>query len=80
MDLPNLTAEQAEAAEQLYQAIRVNADAKIRELAVLMASKPDNQLLGSTEFQVRDLVHQIGAEAIQTAVNQRKKGGTKAPV
>lgn len=35
MDLPNLTAEQAEAAEQLYQAIRVNADAKIRELAVL---------------------------------------------
>ena len=39
MDLPNLTAEQAEAAEQLYQAIRVNADAKIRELAVLMASK-----------------------------------------
>lgn len=80
MDLPNLTAEQAEAAEQLYQAIRVNAEAKIREIAALMASKPDNQLLGTTEFQVRDLVHQIGAEAIQTAVNQRKKGGTKGPV
>ena len=80
MDLPNLTAEQAEAAEQLYQAIRVNADAKIRELAVLMASKPDHQLLGATEFQVRDLVHQLGAEAIQAAVNQRKKGDTKVPV
>ena len=79
MDQPNLTAEQAEAAEQLYQAIRINADAKIRELAVLMTSKPDNQLLGTTEFQVRDLVHQIGAEAIQAAVNQRKKRGIKGP-
>lgn len=80
MDLPNLTAEQAEAVEQLYEALRVAADAKLREIAVLMASKPDNELLGEAEFQVRDLVHQIGAEAIQAAVNQRKKGGTKVPV
>ena len=80
MDLPNLTAEQAADAEQLYQAFRVNADAKLRELATLMASKPDNQLFGETEYKIREIVLQIGAEAIQTAVNRPKKRGTKAPV
>jgi hypothetical protein len=44
-----------------------------------MASKPDRQLLGKTEFEVRDLVHKIGAKAIETALDERKKGGTKAP-
>ena len=32
---------------------------------------------GATEFEVRDLVHKIGARAIETVVNERKKGGTK---
>jgi hypothetical protein len=36
-------------------------------------------LLGQTEFEVRDRVHQIGAKAIETALDERKKGGTKAP-
>jgi hypothetical protein len=30
-------------------------------------------LLGPTEFEVRDRVHKIGAKAIETAVDQRKK-------
>jgi len=28
---------------------------------------------------LRDLVHKIGAKAIETALDQRKKGGTKDP-
>jgi hypothetical protein len=43
----------------------------------LLVSKQDHELFGETEFQVRDLVHEIGARAIETAVNERKKGGTK---
>jgi hypothetical protein len=35
--------------------------------------------LGATEFQLRDLVHRLGAKALQTAAQQRKKGGTKVP-
>ena len=42
-------------------------------------STPDRQLLGQTEFEVRDLVHKIGAKAFETALDERKKGGTKAP-
>jgi hypothetical protein len=43
----------------------------------LLASKPDHQVLGSTEFQIRDLVHQIGAKTIQAELDARQKKDTK---
>jgi len=75
-----LTPEQAELAERIDQTLRQAADADLRDLAELLASKPDRQLLGQTEFEVRDRVHALGAKALQTALDERKKGGTKAPV
>jgi hypothetical protein len=74
-----LTPEQADEAELLYQTLRQATEADLRDLAALLASKPDRQLLGHTEFEVRDRVHQIGAKAVETAVNLRKKGATKVP-
>jgi hypothetical protein len=50
------------------------------QMARLLVSKPDHELLGATEFEIRDRVHKIGAVAIETAVNQRKKGGTRGRV
>jgi hypothetical protein len=35
--------------------------------------------LGDTEFQIRDRVHDLGAQVLQVALAERKKGGTKAP-
>jgi hypothetical protein len=78
LELP-LTPEQAEAAERIYQVLRSACDDDIRQIARLLASKPDDKLLGKTEFEVRDQVHRIGAKAIETALNERKKGGTKGP-
>ena len=78
LELP-LTPEQAEAAERIYQVLRSACDDDIRQIARLLASKPDDKLLGTTEFEVRDRVHRIGAKAIETALNERKKGGTKGP-
>ena len=46
-------------------------------MARILASKPDAQLLGATEFEIRDRAHALAAHAIETAVNRRKKGGTK---
>jgi hypothetical protein len=74
-----LTAEQTELAERIYQSLKQAAEADLRSLAELLASKPDHQLLGQTEFEVRDRVHQIGAKALDTALDERKKGGTKVP-
>ena len=74
-----LTPEQAELAERIYQTLRQAAEADLRDVAELLASKADHQLLGRTEFEVRDHVHQIGAKALQTALDERKKGATRAP-
>ena len=74
-----LTPEQAEEAERIYESLRQAVESDLRSLAELLASQPDRQLLGQTEFEVRDRVHKIGARAIETALNERKKGGTRGP-
>jgi hypothetical protein len=74
-----LTTEQAEIAERIFQSLRQATESDLRSLAELLASKPDRQLLGQTEFEVRDRVHKIGAKALETALEERKKGATKAP-
>jgi hypothetical protein len=77
MSFSHLSPEQAERAEQIFQSLRQATEADLRGLAELLACKGDSQLLGPTEFEVRDRVHKIGAKAIETAVDQRKKRGTR---
>ncbi len=79
MSWSHLSPEQAERAEQIFQSLRQATEADLRGIAELLASKPDHQVLGRTEFQVRDLVHDLGAKAIQAALDERKKGGTAGP-
>jgi hypothetical protein len=74
-----LTPDQVELSDRIYQILRQAADADLRGLADLLASKPDRQLLGETEFEVRDRVHKIAAKAFETALDERKKGATKGP-
>ena len=66
-------------AKRIYQALRACCDADLRQIAELLASKPDNQLFGRTEFELRDIVHKIGAKALETALEERKKRGTEVP-
>jgi hypothetical protein len=79
MSHSHLTTDQVDLAERIYQSLRQATDSDLRSLAELLACKPDRQLLGQTEFEVRDRVHTIGAKALETALEERKKGGTKAP-
>ncbi len=79
MSLPGLSPEQAAEAERLFQVLRPVVEAELRQLTQLLASKSDDKLLGRAEFEVRDRVHAIGAKAIEAALNERKKGGTRAP-
>lgn len=76
MSFDHLPEEQARRAEELYKTIRAAADKDLRAIAELLASKPDNKLFGETEFQLRDIVHRVGAEALEAAARQRKKGDT----
>jgi hypothetical protein len=75
MSFEHLPEEQARRAEELYESLKSAADSDLRAIAELLASKPDNQLFGETEFQLRDRVHRFGAKALQAAALQRKKGG-----
>lgn len=79
MSRRQLTPEQQAEADRIHAALTAAAATDLRDLAELLAAKADADLLGPTEFQVRDLVHRIGARAIQTALAERKKGGTTAP-
>ena len=72
-----LTAEQEAEAQRLAAIIGKKAQEEALRMARLLASKPDAQLLGTTEFQIRERVHELGAFAIETALQERKKGGTK---
>lgn len=72
-----LTPEQLAEAQRNFELMKNAADEELWRIACLMAQKPDDQLLGRAEFEVRDYVLRIGAKAVETAVNGRKKGGTK---
>ena len=73
-----LTPEQLAEAQRNFEVMKQAVAEDLWRIACVMAGKPDDRLLGRTEFEVRDQVLRIGAKAIQTAVNGRKKGGTTA--
>lgn len=70
-----LTPEQEAEAERIERILREAANKDIRQLARLLASKKNHELFGQTEYQVRDIVHGLGAKALQTAANERSKKG-----
>ena len=75
----DLTPDQKAEAERLFQQLQGAFLDEARRLAELLATKPTPQLLGKTEFEVRDAVHRLGARVLETALDGRKKGATRAP-
>ncbi len=76
----SLTPEQEAEAQELWQWLKSAFEREALQLARLMASKEDGQLLGGTEFEVRERVHRLGAQVLETALQGRKKKGTRGRV
>jgi hypothetical protein len=76
-DLIPLSPEQEAEAQRLADLVLARTRAEVLHITRLLVAKPDRQLLGQTEFEIRDRVHKIGAHALETALRERKKGGTK---
>jgi hypothetical protein len=76
---PELTTEQRAEADRIHAAVLEAAADDLRELAEVLATKGDTDTFGATEFTVRDIVRRVGAQAIPTAREERKKGGTTGP-
>jgi len=72
-----LTVEQEDQAKRIAEIIGRKAQEEALVMARLLVSKTDQEFFGKTEYEIRDRVHRIGACAIETALQERKKGGTK---
>lgn len=65
-------------AQELVTRLRPQAEEDLLALARLLVSKEDRELFGETEFEVRDLVHRLGAKAYSAHLAGKKRG-TKVP-
>lgn len=72
-----LTPEQEVEAQRLAAIIAERAKEEALVMARILVSKRDEEIFGATEFEIRDRVHKLGAHAIETALRERKKGGTE---
>lgn len=74
-----LTPQQQLEAQQYATLFLQLAQREAQRFGELIATRPDSQLLGRTEFDLRSLVHQLGAAFLQAALEERKKGATPDP-
>jgi hypothetical protein len=77
MTTPDLTPEQEAHAQVLAQTVLKALEGDVLQMTRLLASKPDHQVLGPTEFLIRDIVHRIGAQTIRAELEARQKKVTK---
>ena len=75
-----LRPEQEAEAQALFQRLKAAFEHEAWQLACLMASKEDRHLLGGTEFVVREQVHRLGAQVLESVLQERKKKGTRGRV
>ena len=70
-----LNAELEAKAQELAARIRARADEDILALARLLVSKDDAEVFGDTEFEARNIVHHVGAVALEERL--KKSSATK---
>ncbi len=68
----SLSAEKEAEAQALACRIRELADEEVVELARLLVSKPEHEVFGDTEFELRDIVLRVGAKALEEHLRQKK--------
>jgi hypothetical protein len=74
----DLSAEKEAEAQILARRIREIADEEFVEIARLLVSKPDREIFGDTEFEVRDILLRAGAKALEEHLRQKKTATTDA--
>ena len=67
----SLSAEQEAEAKTLAQWLHELADEELVQRARLSVSKPEREIFGDTEFQLRDLLLKVGAKALEEHLRQK---------
>jgi hypothetical protein len=68
----SLSVEQEAEAQALAGRLRELADEELVEMARLLVSKPEHEVFGDTEFELRDIVLKVGAKALEEHLRQKK--------
>ena len=71
-----LTAEQEAQAQELATHITEAIASDVLRVARLLVSKDTRHTFGQTELQLRDLIHRVGAKALETSLAQKKTATT----
>ena len=78
-ELP-LTPEQEAEAQALFARLKSAFEQEAWQMARFLAGKEDRQLLGGTEFELRERVHRLGAQVVESVLRERKKKATAGQV
>jgi hypothetical protein len=78
MAQPALSEQQQAEVQRLVEVLRPHTEELLQQVARLLAANPGAKSFGSTEFQLRDLLHSAGADFLETSLAQ-KKTDTKGP-
>jgi hypothetical protein len=71
-----LTVDQEAQAQELATHITEAIASDVLRIARLLVAKDTRHTFGQSEFQVRDIVHRIGAKALETSLSQKKTATT----
>lgn len=74
------TVEQKAEAERIEDILKAKAVVEFKYVARLLASKSNRELLGKTEFQVRDAENWLGTAGIDAALEERNRRDSFATV
>jgi hypothetical protein len=70
--------EECAESERLVGLVMEAIEDDIRQMAEAIVSRRDDELLGPGEFDLRERVLKAACHILETALKDRKKGGTKA--
>ena len=58
-------------AQALALRMRAMADEELVEMARLLVGKPEREIFGDTEYELRDIVLKVGAKALEEHLRQK---------
>jgi hypothetical protein len=68
-----LPAEQEELAQRVYQRLKGRMDEELLAMVRLMMSKPNHEIFGPGEFELREKLNAVGATILEESANERAK-------
>ena len=68
-----LSAEQEELAQRVYLRLKGRMDEELLAMVRMMMSKPNHEIFGPGEFELREKLNAVGATILEESANERAK-------